>query len=140
MKVRELGEFIRSQRNGAQTSLDPRELREWMPNYRYGAHAFGMKNLDEVLKNRDKVLKWIKEYSPIEHVSKDDPPVFLEYSQRKPPVVGERQDDPTHSAVMGLKLEEKLKAVGVECILVYPGHPHPRYKNSSDFLIDRLRK
>jgi hypothetical protein len=41
---------------------------------------------------------------------------------------------------MGLKLEEKLKATGVECILVYPGHPHPQYKRSADFLIDRLRK
>jgi acetyl esterase/lipase len=57
--------------NGAQTSLDPKELREWMPNYRYGAHAFGMKNLDAVLKERERLLPWIKEYSPIEHVSKD---------------------------------------------------------------------
>jgi acetyl esterase/lipase len=28
--------------NGAQTSLDPKELREWMPNYKYGPHAFGI--------------------------------------------------------------------------------------------------
>ncbi len=126
--------------NGAQVSLDPKELREWIPNYTYGAHAFGLKNFDELYTKRDQVLKWIKEYSPIAHVSKDDPPVFLEYSQQKPPVVGEKQDDPTHSAVMGLKLEEKLKATGVECILVYPGHPHPQYKRSADFLIDRLRK
>ena len=27
--------------NGAQTSLDPKELREWMPNAIYGGHAFG---------------------------------------------------------------------------------------------------
>jgi acetyl esterase/lipase len=126
--------------NGAQVSLDPKELREWIPNYNYGAHAFGLKNFQELYDQRDRVLKWIKEYSPIEHVSKDDPPVFLEYNQKKPPVIGENQDDPTHSAVMGLKLEEKLKAIGVECILVYPGHTHPQYKNSSDFLIDRLRK
>jgi acetyl esterase/lipase len=126
--------------SGAQVSLDPKELREWMPNYGYGAHAFGLKNFQELYDQRDRVLKWIKEYSPIEHVSKDDPPVFLEYSQKKLPVVGEKQDDPTHSAVMGLKLAERLQAVGVECILVYPGHPHPQYKNSADFLIDRLRK
>jgi acetyl esterase/lipase len=126
--------------SGAQVSLDPKELREWIPNYNYGAHAFGLKNFQELYDQRDRVLKWIKEYSPIEHVSRDDPPVFLEYSQKEAPVVGEKQKDPTHSAVMGLKLEERLKATGVECILVYPGHPHPRYKHSADFLIDRLRQ
>ena len=27
--------------SGAQTSLDPKELREWIPNAIYGGHAFG---------------------------------------------------------------------------------------------------
>jgi acetyl esterase/lipase len=127
--------------NGAQVSLDPKELRKWMPNYGYGAHAFGLRNFQELHDNREKVLKWIKEYSPIAHVTKDDPPIFLEYpSQKVPPVVGEKQVDPTHSAVMGLKLQERLEAAGVEVILVYPGHPHPRYRTSADFLIDRLKK
>jgi acetyl esterase/lipase len=126
--------------NGAQTSLDPLELRQWMPNYGYGAHAFGFPNFQSFYEGRDKVLKWIKEYSPIEHVSKDDPPIFLEYpSQKVKPVVGEKQTDPTHSAVLGLKLAEKLRAVNVEVILVYPGQSHPQYKNSTQFLIDRLK-
>jgi len=127
--------------NGAQTSLDPKERREWMPNYGYGGHAFGFANFKAFHEGRDKVLKWLKEYSPIEHVSKDDPPIFMEYpSQKVPPVVGEEQKDPTHSAVLGLKLAEKLKSAGVEVILVYPGQPHPRYKNSAQFLIDCLKK
>jgi acetyl esterase/lipase len=127
--------------NGAQTSLDPKELREWMPNYSYGAHAFGLANFQALHDNRDKVLKWIKEYSPIEHVTKDDPPIYMDYnSQKVPPVVGENQKDPTHSAVLGMKLEEKLKATGVECVLVYPGHEHPQYKNAAVFLIERLKK
>ena len=46
--------------NGAQVSLDPKELREWMPNYRYGAHAFGLGNFQSLIDNRGKVLKWIK--------------------------------------------------------------------------------
>ena len=29
--------------NGAQTSLDPKQLREWMPNMKYGGHAFGFR-------------------------------------------------------------------------------------------------
>src|SRR6185436_2413506 len=69
--------------NGAQTSLDPKELKEWTPNSRYGGHAFGfmdpndLKSRDtrfaEFLEKRETVLKWIKEYSPYEHVSRDDP-------------------------------------------------------------------
>src|SRR5262245_15707575 len=126
--------------NGAQTSLDPKELREWMPNYTYGAHAFGLPNFKSLSENREKVLKWIKEYSPIEHVSKDDPPIGLFYGGEKDPKIGDSPKDPTHSAILGIKLAEKLKSVGVDVVLVYPGNPHPMYKNSTDYLIDRLRK
>ncbi|HEY7314701.1 MAG TPA: alpha/beta hydrolase [Gemmataceae bacterium] len=124
--------------NGAQTSLDPRELREWMPNYGYGAHAFGLSNFQSLIDNRDKVLKWIKEYSPIEHVTKDDPPIALFYGGDKDAKVGDSPKDPTHSPILGIKLEEKLKATGVEVILVYPGRPNEKYKTSADYLIDRL--
>jgi acetyl esterase/lipase len=126
--------------NGAQTSLDPKELRAWMPNYGYGAHAFGLPNFQSLFDNRDKVLKWIKEYSPIEHVSKDDPPIALFYSGDKDAKVGDSPKDPTHSPILGLKLEERLKEVGVDVILVYPGRPSERYKNSTEYLIDRLKK
>lgn len=124
---------------GAQVSLDPKELREWMPNYGYGAHAFGLPNFQSLIDNREKVMKWIKEYSPIEHVSKDDPAIALFYSGEKP-VVGSSPKDPTHSGVMGLKLEERLKPLGVDVIFVHPDFPHPKYKSSTEYLIDRLLK
>ena len=125
--------------NGAQVSLDPRELREWMPNYRYGAHAFGLPNIQSLIDNREKVLPWIKEYSPIEHVSKDDPPIAMFYGGEKP-VVGSSPKDPTHSSIMGVMLEERLKAVGIDVVLVHSGQPHPMYKNSTEYLIGRLLK
>jgi acetyl esterase/lipase len=125
--------------NGAQVSLDPKELREWMPNYGYGAHAFGLANFQSLIDNRETVLPWIKEYSPIEHVSKDDPPIAMFYGGEAP-VVGSSPKDPTHSGVMGVKLEERLKAVNVDVVLVHPERPHPQYKNSTDYLIDRLTK
>lgn len=125
--------------NGAQVSLDPRELREWMPNYRYGAHAFGLPNFQALIDQRDNVLEWIKEYSPIEHVSKDDPPIALFYGGEVP-VVGASPKDPTHSGIMGIKLAERLKAAGVDVVLVHPGVPRPKYKSSTAYLIDRLRK
>lgn len=125
--------------NGAQVSLDPKELREWMPNYGYGAHAFGLAGFQSLIDNREKVLPWIKEYSPIELVSNDDPPIAMFYGGEAP-VVGSSPKDPTHSGIMGLKLEERLKAVGVDVVLVHPGQPHPKYKNAADYLIDRLTR
>lgn len=125
--------------NGAQTTLDPKPLREWMPNYHYGAHAFGLKNFQELYDNREKVLKWIKEYSPMTHVSKDDPPIAMFYRGAKP-VKGDKPRDPTHSALLGVMLEEKLKAAGVDVVLVCPGRPSKKYRNAAQYLIERLRK
>jgi acetyl esterase/lipase len=126
--------------NGAQTSLDPKELREWLPNYTYGAHAFGLKNFDELHAKRDSVLKWIKEYSPIELATKDDPPIGLFYGGDKDAKVGAIHKDPTHSPVMGMKLAAKLKELGVDVVLSYTGNPSPQYKNANAYLIDRLKK
>jgi acetyl esterase/lipase len=134
---------------GAQTSLDPKELREWMPNAIYGGHAFGFaakgrtrpEEFELLIANREKVLPWIKEYSPIELVTKDDPPIYLDYpNQKTPPVFGREGPDPTHSALYGIKLEEKLKAAGVEVVVSYPGHEDEKYKSVAGFLVAKLKK
>jgi len=134
--------------NGAQTSLDPRQLRNWMPNMVYGGHAFGFRKegqdrkaeFEEFLQNREKVLPWIREYSPFGHVTPGDPPLFLAYpSQDKPPVQGEEQKDPTHSAVMGVMLKRRMERQGNECRLVYPGVTDPMYGSVQDFLVKKLK-
>jgi acetyl esterase/lipase len=133
--------------SGAQTSLDPRELREWIPNSIYGGHAFGfaekgrsrVQEFDLLIANRDKVLPWIKEYSPIELVTKDDPPIYLDYpNQKTAPLLGKQEADPTHSAMYGVKLAEQLKSVGVECVLSYPGQEDKKYGSITRFLIEKL--
>ncbi len=135
--------------NGAQTSLDPKQLREWMPNMRYGGHAFGFRKpapnerdseFQRFYNHREEVLPWIKEYSPFEHAGAGDPPIYLDYpAQDKPAVIGEEQKDPTHSAVMGVTLVDKLKPAGVEAHLSYPGHKDPDYATINDFLISKLK-
>ena len=134
--------------SGAQTSLDPQQLRAWMPNAIYGGHAFGFAATDRardqefelLIKNREQVLPWIKEYSPIESVSSDDPPLYLDFpNQKTPPVVGQSGPDPTHSAIYGIKLKEKLDAAGVEAIVAYPGHRDEKYGSTTTFLITKLQ-
>ena len=133
--------------SGAQTSLDPLQLKEWTPNSRYGGHAFGFmdpKNLKsrdtqfaEFYAKRDSVLKWIKLYSPFDHVSKDDPSVYLLYTSA--PGIGKPQGDPTHTSNYGVKLQERCKEVGIGCELVYPGAPEVKHPAIADFLIDVLK-
>lgn len=115
---------------GAQTTLDPMQMKEWTPNSRYGGHAFGVfkkvngkdvSDFQEFLAKRDEILPWIKEYSPYEWVSEDDPPIYLYYAAE--PALGQEQKDPTHTANFGVRLQERLRAAGVECALAYPGAP-----------------
>jgi acetyl esterase/lipase len=135
--------------NGAQTSLDPKQLREWIPNSIYGGHAFGFAQkgrsradeFDLLIANREKVMPWIKEYSPIELVSSDDPPIYLDYpNQKTPPAVGQKEADPTHSAMYGVKLAEKLQSAGVEVVVAYPGHEDQKYGSITKFLIAKLKQ
>lgn len=133
---------------GAQTALDPQQMKEWTPNSRYGGHAFGFmpdpKNLKtrdtqfaQFLADRENVLPWIKMYSPFEHVTSDDPPIYLIYAAT--PALGQPAKDPTHTANFGVKLEEKLRSVGIESELVYPGAPDVKHPDVPDYLIEKLK-
>ena len=130
----------------AQTSLDPQQMKEWTPNSRYGGHAFGFMDpndlntrdtrFTEFLAHRDELLPWIHEYSPIAQASAGDPPVYLIYD--RVPALGEEQKDPTHTANFGIKLKEKLDALNVPCELVYPGAPDIEHENIVAYLIQKL--
>jgi acetyl esterase/lipase len=133
---------------GAQTSLDPVQLRNWIPNAIYGGHAFGFaakgrsraEEFEQLMSHRAEVLPWIQEYSPIELVSEGDPPLFLEYpNQKKPPVLGQKEDDPTHSALYGTEFQKRCLDKNISCELVYPGHHGVTAKNNIDFLLNLLK-
>jgi len=123
---------------GAQTSLDPAQMKEWTPNSRYGGHAFGINGFAAFLQKRESILPWIAEYSPYALVTKDDPSVFLTYSA--PPGLGEDQRDPTHTSNFGVKLQEHCNEMGVSCELVYPGSGSGAEQTETEFLIATLKK
>lgn len=121
-----------------QTSLDPKQMREWTPNSRYGAHAFGITGtFDEFVAAREKIMPWIKEYSPYELVTADDPPVGLYFSA--PPNLGKEEKDPTHSANFGVKLKEHCDALKAPCELIYPGAPNVTHADTYAFLLAHLK-
>ena len=125
---------------GAQVTLDPQVTREWLPNYTYGAHAFGLKNLDEVETKRGQIAEWIKEYSPMSHVTRDDPPIGLYYVGEVGAKAGESRPDPTHSPVLGIKLAEKLKETGIDVEFHSATEKNAKYPTAAAYLIERLKK
>lgn len=129
--------------SGAQTTLDPHQMREWTPNSKYGAHAFGITGTAKVssfqmfYEAREQILPWIREYSPYELVTRGDSPVGLFYST--PPNLGQEEKDPTHTANFGVKLKERCDASRVSCELVYPGAPDVKHPTDSAFIKAYLR-
>jgi acetyl esterase/lipase len=122
---------------GAQTTLDPQQMKQWTPNSRYGAHAFGLDSFEQFLAAREQILPWIAEYSPYALVTADDPPVYLLYNA--PPAIGQDQKDPTHTSNFGVKLQERCHAQGVACELVYPGAPGVKHETLTAYLIATLK-
>lgn len=118
---------------GAQTSLDPMQMKEWIPNSGYGGHAFGYGSFAAFLAAREQILPWIQEYSPYALVTPDDPPIYLWY--RLAPAIGEVQKDPTHSANFGVKLKERLDEAGVRCELVHGDTKDAEHRTANDFLL-----
>ena len=133
---------------GAQTTLDPKLVREWMPNATYGGHAFGFRSkgkdkageFQSFFEARDKLLPLIEEYSPLHHASADDPPLWLSYSDESPMKKGDSPKDPTHSVLYGRILEEKLKPLRVEILITSTAEPAGEFKTITDYFIKRLTK
>ena len=133
---------------GAQTQLDPKMTRQWMPNMAYGGHAFGFRSdkqersseFQRFYDGREQVLPWIREYSPMELLTRDDPPMILIYTGTEKVIKGQPQTDPTHSPLLGKMLAEKAEPLGVRAVVSYPAEPNPDYKNLTDSLMKLLNE
>ena len=129
----------------AQTSLDPQQMKEWISNCNYGAHAFGFKGepgkkdsaFAEFLGKRESILSWIAEYSPYALLTAEDPPVYLFYNT--PPAMGQAQESTAHSSNFGVGLQQQCRKLGVPCELVYPGAPEVKHADVAPYLIERLK-
>ena len=122
---------------GPQTTLDPKQMKEWTPNSNYGGHAFGKASFEQFLAERESILPWIAEYSPYANVSADDPSVYLYYLS--PPSLGQDSKDPTHTPNFGWKLKERCETAGIGCELQYPNATGVKYETPTNYLIATLK-
>jgi lysophospholipase L1-like esterase len=100
---------------GAQTTIEPDLVRNWVGeaafNHPMICNAGGFKSNDELLKaiaENPETARLYREFSPINHLTADDPPILLEYSALAP----EKQGD-IHGAAFGVEFKKQADAVGV---------------------------
>jgi hypothetical protein len=113
---------------GGQTTLDPFLLEKKIGpaciRHQMIWKTVGAKSLEDLMENWGKYKALSLECSPITHVSKDDPPVFLNYGKPSPvPVI---KGDGIHHAGFGRLLKTKCKKMGTECYLQVKGHEVPK--------------
>lgn len=120
-----------------QTSLDPKQMRDWIANNDYGHHAFTLPSYQAFLDKREVLMPWIREFSPYELITPDDPPIYLFYDSV--PALGQPAKDPPHSANFGLGLEPKLKEAGITYEFNYTGVIGVKHPDIFGFILEYLK-
>ena len=120
---------------GGQTTLDPflleKEIGLAAIKHPMIWKTVGATSHEHLKKNWDKYKTLSIECSPITHVTKDDPPVWIRYGKPAPvPVI---KGDGIHHAGFGRLLKEKCDKVGIKCHISVTGHEQPEM-NNADFL------
>jgi arylformamidase len=128
-----------------QTSIDPEVIVPWVgqeiANHLMISRAVGATNYSEIKARYPEYRAVYREFSPINHVSSDDPPVFLYYATPSP-LPAPNPSLAIHHAMLGQKLKEKADAAGLVCELHYSdaGKPDQNAPLITEFLLRYLSK
>jgi acetyl esterase/lipase len=128
--------------SAGQTSIDPKVIEGWLgPNvlkHRMINMAVGESTIEGALANYEKHKALYVEFSPYNHLSKDDPPLLMTYGNNMT-LPSENAGHGIHHPVYGVKMKEKADELKVECHLLIPGvSESDKYKTADEFLMDKL--
>jgi len=142
LSSRVIGAYV----SGAQSTMNPFVIKERIGDMvlRHSMlyEPFGADTIDELMGNWDNYKELVLMCSPVTHLSKDDPPIYMCY--------GEKREFPAstvrngiHTPIYGEIMQEACEKVGVECHLQYSGKdedlPKPALTNKQ-FLNNLLVK
>ncbi len=125
-----------------QTSIDPKVIEEWLgPNvlkHNMINRAVGEDTIEGALKNYAKYHDLYVEFSPYNHLTKDDPPLLMTYGNNMK-LPSQNAGHGIHHPVYGIKMKEKADRVGSECHLLIKGvSKSEKYTSANEFLLDKL--
>lgn len=125
------------------TCLEPEIVTSWVGEqvlqHPMIARAVGAQELDEVKKPRTEWNKLLHEFSPITHVSADDPPMLLSYP-RIDPLPATTPGSAIHHALFGRKFQERATGVGGTCLLRIEDQAPASIPKPDEFLLKHLLK
>ncbi len=128
--------------SGGQTSIDPKVIEPWLgPNvlkHRMINMAVGEKTIEAALKNYEKHRALYVEFSPYNHLTRDDPPLLMTYGNNMK-LPSEDAGHGIHHPVYGVKMKEKADRLGHECHLLIEGvSESAQYASATEFLMAKL--
>jgi acetyl esterase/lipase len=130
---------------GGQSTYDPHVMRQWFEvsfvmNHPHPALRpfYGVDSPADF--EKPEVRELMVEASPITHLTKDDVPVFCQYGVANDKVTADTPRSAwAHHPIFGIKLQEQMEELGIECALQYPAFKNHDYKNMIDFFIKKLK-
>jgi len=137
---------------GAQASLDPQRIHEWVPGCAYAYWSFesegptlfnnaGLPFFNKFLADRAKWLPEIQKYSPDWLLTSDAPPIYFSFGLLLPApntTPWPSSDALVHCPLWGVGFQKLAQEKGVACYVQYPGHPAEKYHGGVDFVLQQL--
>jgi acetyl esterase len=104
---------------GAQSTYDPRVIREWVGGRAHEHPALqGFYGLKSEELDSPRAHKLYEAAAPIQYLTRDDPPVIAFYNEPKGPLPADaRAGQGIHHINFGLKLKERMDALQIECVV-----------------------
>jgi acetyl esterase/lipase len=127
---------------GGQSSYDMRVIRKWfecpdLPPHSAMADFYGIREGETI--ETPRVAALAEDASPINHLTRDDPPVYMAYNIPNERVTAQtNQGVWVHHPLLGLKLQNAMRRLGIESVVNAPGIEDGRYRDIYDFLIQKL--
>ena len=126
---------------GAQSSYDPRVIKEWVGEAAAKHPALeGFYGLKPAERDTPKAHKLYEQASAINYLTKDDPPVYAFYSEARKLPADAKPGQGIHHVNFGLRLKEKMDGLGIECTVRHSDEGANPNKEMVEFFAKHLRK
>ena len=141
--ARQSTRIVAAATTNGQSTYDLRDYKAWFNLGDFKIHEafypmFGVKKDSNFFSDK-RVHKLMAESSAIHHLTQDDIPVYMTYNRGNVPVNNETNPGVwVHHVLLGLKLQEAMNKLGMECTVVSPEHKETRYGSLESFLIEKL--